>query len=63
MAKPISFADLDSANTGLKKARALLSMLQDTEQDEDTSWFIAAVFDYVHDTMKTIDELIEEARK
>lgn len=63
MGKPISFADLDCTNAGLKKARALLILLQDSEKDQDKSWCISAIFDLVHIALNQIDEMIDEAIK
>ena len=66
MGKPISFADIDQVNSKLKKARAVLCLVQDGlptgAMDDDTGWALCAAFDYIHDTMIELDKLVDEAR-
>ena len=66
MGKPISFADLDQLNNKLKKARGVLGLVQDglpTDAMDDLGWALSAAFDYVHEAMQEIDQIVDEARK
>lgn len=66
MGKPICFVDLDELNNKLKKARAVICLVQDglpKDGSEEIGWAVSAAFDYVHEAMKEIDKLVDEARK
>lgn len=67
MNKTVSFADLDQVNAGLKKARSVLALVQDSwprdQTDGELEWAISAAFDYVHKAMTDIEKLVDEAAK
>lgn len=59
----IRLCDVDGQVAELKKARAILMIMQEesSSYDEELGWLNGAAFDYVHNAMEALECLVEKA--